>query len=911
MEAIKALLIKIRNILFVDTIQQKNASGSSKRSDGSLLKGTLFRRTNKQAPFWLAVLFTSLKLLIVAFVVLCFAGLGLAFGIGKAYVDTAPTIDVAQLTISDRTSFLYDKDGKLMTSIADVEYRDWVDIEDIPDMLQNAFIAVEDVRFYKHQGVDFKRLFSAALEILGNSNSSGGSTITQQLIKNKILGSQRNYKRKIQEAYLALQLEKMISKEEILEAYLNDIYLGQSNYGIKTAAMDYFGKELSELTIRECAMLAGMPQAPYSYDPRRNMYVRDKMEITDNRTNQVLSRMYQAGYITAEQYDAALFENVKILEVSEQKQMYDMAYFVEYAIYDVITHLLESRGLPDTTENRNAVENELRTGGYHIYTTVDPEVQNTVQTTLSSWEKYPTLADSSKTLTTETKSDGTVIETVQPQAAAVVLDYHTGELRAIVGGRDEPTMRKSLNRAYQSYTEVGSSIKPLTVYGPALDLGLSPATVIPNMDGAIDGWNTPTGYPNGGLKSRYGPVTVRRGMMSSLNVVAARLLMQYVTPSTAARYLELLGANMSKINVDGPGLALGTSGLTPIQMAAAYGAIGNTGVYLEPLSFTKVLDDEGNILLDADQIRKSSRVYKESTAYLLVDMMTDAVKSGTGTRAKIEDMTVAGKTGTNSDYASVYFAGLTPYYAASVFIGHDYPVNKLKSGASGGDYAAPLWQAFMEPIHENLDKAPIIDLEPTSLGLVKKTVCTVSGLLATDACKADDEHKTTSDWFPAGNAPSQYCDMHVEVALCAESNGLATVFCPEDKISDGCSILVRSGSELASFEDEYLYKALPNAVKTDLSMEEFLSTLQICSVHSDGSLALFELKAQAESLIDSVESYLDKVSEIDDDAKKKLKDDVDALRESLSGYTYSDIEPLVNALIGDFEEISANYPVEE
>ena len=289
----------------------------------------LFQKKKRNRPFALAVLFTSLKLLIVAFVVLCFAGLGLAFGIGKAYIDTAPTLDVAQLTISDRTSFLYDKDGKLMTSIADVEYRDWVDIEDIPDMLQNAFIAVEDVRFYKHQGVDFKRLFSAALEILGNSNSSGGSTITQQLIKNKILGSQRNYKRKIQEAYLALELEKMIGKDEILEAYLNDIYLGQSNYGVKTAAKDYFGKELSELTVRECAMLAGLPQAPYSYDPRRNMYVRDKMEITNNRTDQVLERMYQAGYITKEQYESALREQVKILEVSEQKQMYDMAYFVE------------------------------------------------------------------------------------------------------------------------------------------------------------------------------------------------------------------------------------------------------------------------------------------------------------------------------------------------------------------------------------------------------------------------------------------------------------------------------------------------------------------------------------------------------------------------------------------------------
>ena len=516
-------------------------------------KQPLFSRHRPKQPFALAVLFTTLKLLVFAFVVICFAGLGIAFGIGKAYIETAPEIDVAQLTISDRTSFLYDKNGKLITSIADVEYRDWTDIEDIPDMLKNAFIAVEDVRFYKHSGVDFKRLFSAALEILGNTNSSGGSTITQQLIKNKILGTQRNYKRKIQEAYLALQLEKMVSKDDILEAYLNDIYLGESNYGVKTAAMDYFGKELSELTIRECAMLAGLTQSPYNYNPRRNMYVRDMMEITDNRTNQVLARMYQAGYISGEQYQAALVEQVNILEQSEQKQMYDMAYFVEYAIYDVITHLLEQRGLPNTQENRDAVENELRTGGYHIYTTVDPDIQNTVQETLATWDGYPTLADSSKGVVEETMANGAVITTVQPQAAAVVIDYHTGELRAVVGGREEPQIRRGLNRAYQSYTEVGSAIKPLSVYGPALDLGVSPATIVPNMDGRIEGWDTQTGYPSGGLKTRYGPVTVRRGVMSSLNVVAARVLMQYVGVDVAADYLLKLGATESKINRDGFG----------------------------------------------------------------------------------------------------------------------------------------------------------------------------------------------------------------------------------------------------------------------------------------------------------------------------------------------------------------------
>ena len=882
------------------------------KKDGNTLldaAAPLFKERTKPAPFWLEVLFTSLKMLVFAFVVISFIGLGIGFGIMKAYVETTPTLDVAQLTISDRTSFLYDKEGNLLTSIADVEYRDWVDIEEIPDMLKNAFISVEDVRFYKHSGVDFKRLFSAALEILGNSNSSGGSTITQQLIKNKILGTQRNYKRKIQEAYLALELEQRIDKDEILEAYLNDIHLGDSNYGVKTAAMDYFGKELSDLTIRECAMLAGLPQQPYRYNPRKNMYQRNKMDVTDTRTDQVLDRMYQAGYINAEQYRAALSETVGIIEVSKQTQMYDMAYFVEYAIRDVVTHLLSQRGLSDTTINRSAVENELRTGGYHIYTTVDKNIQNAVQTTLSQWDKYPTLADSSKALVVETDSDGTVIsETIQPQAAAVVLDFHTGDLLAIVGGRDEPAIRKSLNRAAQSYTEVGSSIKPLAVYGPALDLGISPASIIPNMDGPIAGWNTQKGYPSGGLNRYYGPVTLRRGVISSLNVVAARVLMEHVTPNISANYMDQLGAEESKINVDGPGLALGTSGLTPVQMAAAFGTIANGGTYLEPLSFTKVLDAEGNVLLDADAVRDTHRVFQESPAYLQVDMMTDAVKSGTGTRAKISDMTVAGKTGTNSDYASVYFAGMTPYYASSVFIGHDYPINKLKNGASGGDYAAPLWQAYMAQIHDGLDDKAIIDADPTSLGLVKRTVCTVSGLLATDACKNDGDHKPATDWFVSANAPTAYCDMHVALSMCTASNALATQFCPPEAVQDASYILIRPSSQFYAFSDEYLFKAMPKAVRTELGADEYLANVPTCSTHADGALSIFELKTSAEDLIQAVNDYLNVMGALDDGLQSTLRDGVAALESLLPGNQYSVIEPAFSKLKLDYERIANDFP---
>ena len=428
-------------------------------------KESLFTQNKGQKPFALDVLFLTLKLLLVAILIVGMAGAGLVYGVLKAYIDTTPVFDIAQLTKSDRTSYLYDMNGNELMSITAIEYRDWADLEEIPEMLRNAFISVEDVRFYKHSGVDFKRLFSAALEILGNSNSSGGSTITQQLIKNKVLGAERTYKRKVQEAFLALQCEKVMEKDAILEAYLNDIYLGGSNYGVKTAAKDYFGKDLNELTVRECALIAGLTQNPYRYNPRLNYYWetygRDEdayEKYTVARTNTVLARMYENDKITREQYLNALNEELTILPTSENSRMYDY----------VITHWMAQDGVANNTQNRQIYENKLRTGGYRIYTTLDPTVQDTVQSEITNWDGYPKLADMSQNVITETISDSITIETIEPQAAAVVMDQKTGEIRAIIGGRTEPIIRKGLNRATQSYVEVGSSIKPLSIYGPAL-----------------------------------------------------------------------------------------------------------------------------------------------------------------------------------------------------------------------------------------------------------------------------------------------------------------------------------------------------------------------------------------------------------------------------------------------------------
>lgn len=878
-------------------------------------------KKKEKKPLPLEILFHSLKLLVLAVFVIGFLGLGLVYGVAKAYLDTTPAFDAAQLTISDRTSYLYDRNGDEIMSMASIEYRDWVDIENIPEILKNAFISVEDVRFYKHSGVDFKRLFSAALEVLGNSNSSGGSTITQQLIKNKVLGSERTYKRKIQEAFLALQLETAMSKDDILEAYLNDIYLGGSNYGVVAAAHDFFGKELNELSIRECAMIAGLTQNPYRYNPRLNYYWQkydrapDAYEkYTTARTDTVLRRMYENDKITLEQYTNALNETVSIIEVSENSKMYDMAYFVEYCVDDVLTHWLKADGVADTNANRVAYENKLRTGGYRIYTTVDPFVQNTVQASLAGWDAYPKLADTSQSVITETISDSITIETIEPQAAAVVIDQRTGELRAIIGGRNEPSIRKGINRASDSYTEVGSAIKPLSIYGAALDNGLSPATVISNVDGAIPGWGGENGYPGGGLSNsrRYGPVTMRTGLEQSLNVVAARLLFsQNVGTARAAQYMERLGIPATQLNLDGPGLALGTSGISPIQMCAAYAAIANNGYYLEPLSFTKVTDSEGNVILDADIIRGTQkRVYNEaSTAYFLIDLMKQAVASGTGKKAQINGFEVAGKTGTNADYASVYFAGVTCDYTAVLWIGHDYPSNKLETGSTGGDYAAPLWQDFMSKLMEGHESRAIINETPESLGLVRRTVCPVSGLLATEACVHYHQSKGSkfdlvTDWFDYADVPTEYCDMHITLSVCSVSGNLAGDSCSSETIEEKTFVLIRPSNQFYSLKDSVLKKVFGDTwVRTDKSIAAYKADLPICTQEAP----MESLREKCGALRTLCNSFLDMYG---DDVSREDRERIEALLEQMedtSDYEtlneiYTTLLNLYNRLYSELQE---------
>ena len=900
----------------------------------------MFRKREKPRSLVLSILFTTIKVAIVCVLLGGAAAVGMVLGIAKAYIDTTPMLDLAALTDSNKTSYIYDTNGDIICTFAGSEYRDWVNSEDIPDMLKNAVIAVEDIRFREHNGVDYKRLVSAIVNTLRNEDTHGGSTITQQLIKNTILTNVQSYKRKIQEAYLALELETVSDKDSILEAYLNEVYFGDQNYGIKAAAKDYYGKELSELTIRECAMLAGMIQKPNGYNPRLNTYVRidketgeNQMKRTNDRTDWVIRKMYAAGFINLEQRDKALSEEVSIVEKSTKAQGYDHAYFVEDVIYDVETHLLKQRGLPDTTANRAIVEAELRTGGYHIYLTIDPEIQDIVQNEVTNYNNYPSLKDSSQSIRREKNADGTYTEITEPQAAAVVLDHNTGELKAIVGGRNEPTAQKQWNRAYMSALEVGSSIKPIAVYGPALDKGLSPATPCYNIRGSIKGWNTEEGYPSLG-NSASNVVTMRKGITSSLNVVAARTLMYEVGIDVSAKYLVNMGIPESHINKDGPGLALGTTGITPIQMAGAYATIANNGVYQEPLSFSRVVDSEGRIILDAKQIRVTRRVYKETTSWLLVNMMEDVVDHGTGTRARLHNMTVAGKTGTNSDYSSVCFSGMTGYYVGTVWIGHDYPQYKLAHSATGGTYAAPLWKNFMEKIHEGKNDIPITDLSPDSLGLVKKTVCAVSGLLATQACEADKDHPPVTDYFDKENVPEDECTMHIPCLMCADSDYPASPSCTS--VYNGSVIMVDTDSPLYQFKERYLREIFKNIALNGI--------VELCPVHSGGTGTVSAPTEPTESpspsqppvnspsptpspkpsesptpnpyqqIIDNanhavnvVEKYLNTYgSSLSDTDRMTLEADIQYVKLALKAEMYSKVAESTDKLARDFERITGN-----
>ena len=758
-----------------------------KRKFGSAPQKSAFKPRTKEDNFLLSVIMATGKMLFLTILILCVAGGGLLVGVAKAWVETMPTLDLSKFDEKAQTSFFYDKNGDLITSYRSTENRVDASYDEVPQYLKDAIVATEDQRFWEHNGMDMRRLAGVAIGMLTNGSSQGASTITQQLIKNTILTDDQTFKRKMQEIYLALELEQQISKEQILEEYMNIVYLGGSNYGVKVAAQDYFGKELSDLTLRECAMLARIIKSPTKYNPRRNYYTLNTPEVSEEGADYVLGLMHDQGLITDEEYNQAMNETLQVLQYSSASSAEEVEnmYYVEYAIYDVVTKMLRVENLEDTKENRSLMESRLRTGGYEIYTSLDPGVQEAVQDVITDWDRYPKMRSSADSISKQSLGNGEYLEVVQPQAAATVIDWHTGELVAVVGGRSVPTGWKQLHRA-QYTMPVGSSIKPLSVYGPAFDLGYSPGSPVLNLPISISGWDSETGFPeNYGGGSYTGVESLRIAMNKSHNTATAQALMNYVGVQNAVNYLQMMDIEVEAVNQSGAGMALGTAGISTIDMAAAFGMIANGGTYLEPLAFSQVLNPDGTVYIDAYDVQIRRQVFKESTAWLLVDVLIGCVgANGTGSQANFGGFEVAGKTGTNSDYRGVFFAGMTGYYAGAVWIGSD-DYKPLVSGASGGTYAAPLWAAVMQAVHsyEGITvNQSIRSKSAADVGLIKVEICSVSGMIPTSACRNDvNGYGTTTDYFLSGTEPALSCNMHRSVRLCTRTYKAPTSDCDTDK----------------------------------------------------------------------------------------------------------------------------------
>ncbi|MBQ8600319.1 MAG: PBP1A family penicillin-binding protein [Clostridia bacterium] len=619
------------------------------------------------------------------------------------------------------------------------ENRIWADIADIPKNLQNAFVAIEDERFYKHSGVDIKRTLAAVLNFmnLGSSDTFGGSTITQQVIKNLSGDDEQTVARKVQEIRRAWYLEREYKKEQILEVYLNTIYLSQGCYGVQTAAEVYFNKTLDELSLLECACIASITKLPTYYDPIQNP------ENNLERAKNVINKMVELEFITAEEGEAAKAETLQ-LHVGESDDTVSSAdinsYFVDQVILDVIDALVNEKGYSESYA-RTLVYG----GGIQIYSTMDLEVQSAVDAIYKNTANFPQI--------TSTKNGES------PQSAIVVIDNATGAVAGMAGGIGEKTVARGLNRATQSYRQPGSCMKPIGTFAPAIEYkttieGVRVAPGMMLMDDAVredsNGNPWPKNYDNY-LKKM---MSVQAGVDQSKNTIAVRIV-NALGARTAFNFLQNnLGVTTlrsgSGYDENDQAMALGglTNGISVLEITAAYAAFPNEGTYTKPYTFTKICDQNGRVILE-NRVQSSTAMEK-NTADLINQMLEHACTYGTGTSATRDfgsNHAIAGKTGTTSDDNDRWFVGYTKYYTAGVWFGYDTPSTVYYSGLNP---AAVAWRKVMSPIHKNLSYQAFDD--PT--GLAAYTVCVETGKLAGPNCV-----EPAAGYFFVESPPTATCDV--------------------------------------------------------------------------------------------------------------------------------------------------------
>lgn len=640
---------------------------------------------------------------------------------------------------SGASTMIYDKDGNLITNVG-LKNSVPVDLQEVPDHVKNAFLAIEDPAFYQHHGISFRGIARAAWsDLTSRQIIEGGSTITQQLVKISFLTLDQTVKRKVQEIILAFQVERRYTKDEILEMYLNNIFFGEGAYGIQAAAQTFFGKDVSELTLEEGALLAGLPQAPSAYNPFK-IYTLEGQE-KEKQINTVLSRrkavlnsMVKNNFISQEQADQAKDTELKLDTNEVSQRQYPYPYFLDY----VTEQLIEKYG-----------EAEVFKGGLKVYTSLNPKIQQIAEAAMSRSSNFPS-------------SSADANGVMQPQGATVVLDPHTGHIVALVGGR-EHTQKRSWNRASQTTRQPGSAFKPIAAYGPAIEyLGRGAASVVDDVPVSFGSYS-----PRNSDGVFRGLLTLREALTRSVNIVAVKLLND-TGINNAVRFASGLGIKLDP-DVHGLSMALGGlhEGVTPLQMAAAYGAFANQGVYIEPTAIIRVEKQDG-IILD-QYVPKQRSAMKASTAYLITDMLSSVIQSGTGTGAQI-GRPAAGKTGTTDDGKDIWFVGYTPELATAVWIGYDTPT--AMPTAYGGMYPARIWQEIMS---KALSGQPVQDFNRPG-GVVSATVDRKSGLLPGPNTPADS---LVTDLFAEGTIPTEQDNVHVFVEVCATSGQLTSQYCPD------------------------------------------------------------------------------------------------------------------------------------
>lgn len=634
-------------------------------------------------------------------------------------------------------SVIYSEDDngeeQVMQKLASQENREWVEMDQIPENLSHAFVAIEDKRFYEHHGVDWKRTIGAAINwILPIGSGYGGSTITQQLVKNMTEDDDYSVKRKITEIMRALTLEQKVDKDTILELYMNIIYFGKNAYGVQTAAKTYFNKSVSELDLAECALIAGLTQNPAQYNPFKYP------ENAKERQEAVLYEMYDQGYITESEYNEAMAEELQYHENTESTQKTGpYSYFTDMVITDVVSDLQEQMGYSETY-----ARTLVTSGGLSIYATVDTNVQDVMESVFEDESNFPNISE-----------DGTT-----PEASMIVVDPTNGHILGVIGGRGEKTDSLVLNRATQTKRSPGSSIKPLSTYGPALDQGLiTPYSVVTDMPVFN---NDGSAWPRNENRTYAGQTTIMNGVASSTNTVAVQVL-KMLTPQSAYNFLtQKLGfTTLENDDINYAPMALGalTQGATVREMAQAYTALANYGNYSEAISYTKVVDANGNTIL-SNESNETTQVFShpESTPYYINNLLTNVVENGTGKLAAIDGIDVAGKTGTTTDNKDRWFAGYTPYYVGVCWFGYDseYGLPSLSPNP-----AVSLWSDVMDQLHE--DKADKTFKQPSEGDFVEAEYCMDSGLAPGDACEGDVRGgRVQTGLFYKDDVPTETCNLH-------------------------------------------------------------------------------------------------------------------------------------------------------